>query len=86
MRDQATKVKNAMLETKKQNELVQAHKAVVDGISSQEIPVRVTYQFEDREIILAETATGRAAAAAPPPVEKPKSSDENKEKNRRRED
>lgn len=86
MRDQATKVKNAMLETKKQNELVQAHKAVVDGISSQEIPVRVTYQFEDREIILAETAAGRAAAAAPPPVEKPKSSDENKEKNRRRED
>jgi hypothetical protein len=86
MREQATKVKNAMLETKKQNELIQAHKAVIDGIASQEIPIRVTYQFEDREIILAESEAGRAAAAAPPPAEKPKSSDENKEKNRRRED
>ncbi|MFM7115789.1 MAG: protein kinase [Planctomycetota bacterium] len=86
MRDQATKVKNAMLETKKQNELIQAHKSVIDGIASQEIPIRVTYQFEDREIILAENQAGRAAAAAPPPAEKPKSSDEIKEKNRRRED
>jgi hypothetical protein len=86
MREQATKVKNAMLEAKKQNELVQTHKAAVDGISGQEIPVRVVYQFEDREIILAETSAGRAAAAAPPPVEKPKSSGEDKEKNRRRED
>jgi hypothetical protein len=86
MREQATKVKNAMLETKKQNELIQAHKAVIDGIAGQEIPIRVTYQFEDREIVLAENEAGRAAAAAPPPVEKPKSSDENKEKNRRRED
>jgi hypothetical protein len=86
MREQATKVKNAMLETKKQNELIQAHKSVIDGIASQEIPIRVTYQFEDREIILAENQAGRAAAAAPPPAEKPKSSDENKEKNRRRED
>lgn len=86
MREQATKVKNAMLETKKHHELLQSHKAVVEGISGQEIPLRIMYQFEDREIVLAETAAGRAAAAAPPPVEKPMSSDENKEKNRRRED
>ena len=84
MKDQATRVKNLMLEAKKHNEVVQAHKAVAAGIAGQELPLRIIYQFQDRELILAETLAGRTAAAAPPRKEQPKSSGEGKENNPKR--